>query len=85
MSRRLRLSRRNLPGWAYAIARTPSHLTSNDHCDSGLASVFSTPGSASIGTILAGIGSRSGSAGGSIRWIIQSLAASGPRPIGNSP
>ena len=32
-----------------------------------------------------GIGTRPGSSGGSIRWIIQSAAESASRPIGNSP
>ena len=42
-------------------------------------------GLAIIGTIRSGIGSRSGSAGGSIRWIIQSFFVSPGLPIGNRP
>ena len=73
-SLRLRLSSRIRPGLQYAIARTPSHLTSKLYRAS---SRGSPPASASIGTIRSGIGSRSWPSptgpGGSIRWIIQSF------------
>ena len=73
-SLRFRLSSRSRPGWAYAIARTPSHLTSNDQsrCRGGSAVELR----AIIGTTCSGIGTRSGSSGGSIRWISQSFPRS---------
>ena len=55
----------------YAIPRTPSHLISYAQLPS---SCGSSPVRASIGLTCSGIGSRSGSSGGSIRWIIQFLA-----------
>ncbi len=66
------------PGWERAIARTPSHLTSNAQADSSAGSVESL---ASIGSMKSGISSAVGSVGGSMRWIIQSFSA---RPAWNS-
>ena len=71
MSFRLRLSSRSRPGSEYAIARTPSHLISYAQPSSFAGSV---PSLAIIGTTCSGIGSRPGSAGGSIRWISQSFS-----------
>ena len=71
MSLRLRLSSRSRPGSEYAIARTPSHLISYAQPSSFAGS---SPSLASIGTTCSGIGSRAGSAGGSIRWISQSFS-----------
>ena len=42
-------------------------------------------GRAIIGTRRSGIGTRSGSSGGSIRWIIQSCLVASSRPITNNP
>ena len=69
MSRPLRACRLSRPPATNAIARTPSHLISYAQPPS---SGGSGPVRASIGAIRSGIGSRSGSSGGSIRWIIQS-------------
>ena len=72
MSRPVRACRPSRPPWTKAIARTPSHLISYAQRPS---SGGSGPVRASIGSIRSGIGSRSGSSGGSIRWIIQSSPA----------
>ena len=73
MSLRLRLWKRSRPGSECAIARTPSHLISNAQRPS---SGGSGPAVASIGATCSGIGSAVGSAGGSMRWIIQSFGLS---------
>ncbi len=76
MSLRLRVSKAQPPRLGVAIARTPSHLISI-----GPALVVGrqlTRAFASIGATRAGIGSPSGSSGGSIRWIIQSFPAASP-------
>src|SRR5260370_463094 len=67
----VRLWRRTTPASTRAIARMPSHLTSNPHASSGVGSLEVSL--ASIGSIFCGIGLRSGSCGGSMRWIIQSF------------
>ena len=68
ISLRLRLKRRNRPGSEWQIARTPSHLTSWAQRSS---SRGRGPSRASMGATFAGMGSAVGSAGGSMRWIIQ--------------
>ena len=71
MSFRFRLSSRSRPGSEYAIARTPSHLISNAQ---PLSVAGRSPSLAIIGTTCAGIGSRSGSTAGSMRWMSQSFS-----------
>jgi hypothetical protein len=74
ISSRLRECRRRRPGSEWQIARTPSHLISKPQCSS---SRGRGPVRAIMGTSLSGIGSlAAGSAGGSMRWIIQSLGSS---------
>ncbi len=75
-SLRLRVTRRIRPGSLKQIARTPSHLISNAQRSGSGGSAADDR--ASIGTTRSGMGSASGSAGGSMRWIIQvSLSSSG--------
>ena len=71
MSLPLREHSRTRPPSIHASARMPSHLTSYAHRPSP--SAGSEPMRESIGESFSGMGSRPGSAGGSMRWIIQFL------------
>src|SRR6266851_1865891 len=64
-------SRATIPPSTKAIARMPSHLNSKPQASSGVGSLGASL--ASIGSTFCGMGLRSGSCGGSMRWIIQSF------------